>query len=361
MIARTSPAIAGATIRGGTAARMAYDRAVASMRATCMVLSALALASAGCKNQRPGVGSAVEDCVPGETLIVGCAEECGLGRCEGFTRIRVCDGSVGRDGCADAPAGMFLQIDGNSCGGGSCPRGRVSCPPSGSIVVAPFGSFEWSCEWEVEHRGILPTGGRAGETFTCTPGAIFAIGCAQACGLGECEGRPSMRICDGTHSVSECNDDATPTLRAGTTFRSCNGCPHRVVRCPESGRITVAPRTMGDAICEWEAYEAPHREDAIETCSPGQRIVVGCAAGCDLGACEASTFLRVCEGNTSPEQCRASGASYLVEDDDSCDGACPQVTATCPGSGAITVVTRGWSDDGPYACDWAVRAAGIGE
>lgn len=327
-------------------------------------LSVLLVLAAGCKNTRPGVGVGEETCIPGETLVIGCAEECGLGSCEGFARIRVCDGAVGRNDCEAAADGMFVRIDGNSCGGGSsCPRGRVTCPPSGSVIIAPFGSLgDWYCDWEVEHRGILPPGGRGGETVTCTPGEVYAVGCAQACGLGECAGSPSMRVCDGTLSVTECTDAASRTLDSGTSFRSCNGCPHRVVRCPESGRMTIAPRTTGDQLCEWDVRNAPHRPDGSETCSPGQRIVVGCAEGCGLGACAAETILRVCEGNTTPEQCALDSASYLAEDGDaSCDSNCPQVAVTCPGTGEITVVTRGWGEDDPYACDWAVRAAGIGE
>lgn len=327
---------------------------------------ALALALAGCKNTRPGSGVGEEACIPGETLIIGCAAECGLGSCEGFTRIRVCDGALGRDECADAAIGMYVQFDGNTCGGttsGSrCPRGRITCPPSGSVIIAPTGTFDdWSCNWAVDHRGILPPGGRAGETVACTPGEIYAVGCAQNCGLGECEGSPSMRICDGTLSVTECADEGSTTLESGTSFRSC-GCPYRVVRCPASGQMTIAPRTTGDQICEWDVRNAPHRPNGTEICSPGQRIAVGCAGGCGLGACEAETYLRVCEGETTPELCALDSASYLAESGmASCDDDCPQVVVSCPGSGAVTVVTRGWGEDEPYACDWGVRAAGIGE
>ncbi|WP_157069650.1 hypothetical protein [Sandaracinus amylolyticus] len=333
------------------------------MRSTWLVIPLSVLALAGCKNTRPGTGVGEETCVPGETLIIGCAAECGIGSCEGFPNIRVCDGALGRDGCADATDTMFVQIDGNSCGGStSCPRGRVACPPSGSVIVAPFQSFgDWSCEWEVEHRGILPPGGRDGETITCNPGAIYVVGCAQLCGVGECEGSPTLRVCDGTLSVADCMSETSATLDSGTSFRSCGGCPQRVVRCPESGRMTIAPRTVEGQICEWEAREAPHRADGTEVCSPGQRVVVGCASECGLGACEAETFLRICDGNSTPEQCRADGASYLAEDDDGCDGVCPEVAVTCPGSGAITVTSRGWGEDDPFACDWSVRPAGIGE
>jgi hypothetical protein len=151
-----------------------------------LALSALA----GCRNG--GVGTAIEECVPGETVIVGCAASCGIGRCEGDPVLRICDGALGVDGCREAADGMFVDTD-DSCSS-LCPRARVVCPASGSIAVLTRAVFSgrYVCEWEAEHRGILPPGGRAGETIACTAGAPVEVGCSLACGVGECDGNASI-------------------------------------------------------------------------------------------------------------------------------------------------------------------------
>ncbi|MDQ3032459.1 MAG: hypothetical protein M3Y87_08595 [Myxococcota bacterium] len=333
-------------------------------------LFALSIAIAGCKGGGPGGGdgTSTETCIPGETLILGCASACAIGSCAGSGSIRVCDGILDVTGCrGTTDTAAFVSVSGNDCGGDdSCPRGRLVCPGSGSITIVPRpqSSFsEFTCEWELEHRGILPPGGRAGETVACSAGATYVVGCSQACGVGECEGSPQLRICDGTTPVAECAAGTSAQLESGTSFRSCS-CRPRVVRCPASGRFTIAPVTDSDDICEWDLFQAPHREDGTEVCSPGQRVAVGCSEECGLGTCQAQSRLRVCDGNMTPEQCRAATTSsmWLAEGSPgACGGGdCPQATLTCPGSGAITVVT-GTGANTVYACDWAMRNAGIGE
>jgi hypothetical protein len=333
-----------------------------------LAATALALAISGCKSG-PGAGNggaSTEPCTPGETLILGCAASCGIGSCEGSGSLRVCDGVLDIAGCrGTTDTSSVLDVRSNNCGGtDSCPRTRLICPGSGAVTIVPRASFgDYICNWELEHRGILPPGGRAGETVTCTAGDIYEIGCSQQCGVGECEGSPELRICDGTTPLSECAAGTAAQLQGGTSFRSCGCGRPRVVECPASGRITIAPVTESEEICEWDMVRAPHREDGMEVCSPGQRIAVGCAQGCGLGECAAQSLLRVCDGNTTPEACRAATSSsmWLAEESgSSCDSECAQAILNCPGSGAITVVTF-TGDDRPYACNWSVRNAGIGE
>jgi hypothetical protein len=329
------------------------------------LLAGLALA-AGCR--RGGRGDAVESCVPGETLVVACAAGCGLGSCIGDPVLRVCDGTLGTEGCrSETDSTMFVSVDDTACGG-LCPRLRVTCPPSGTVAVThrPLGSGDYECNWEVDARGILPPGGRAAETVACTAGAPYVVGCSLACGLGECEGSPSLRICDGTASVDACRMPATPQLRFESTTGCPGGCPYRVVQCPASGSMTVVPDTTGGALCEWDIRQVPSRPPATETCSPGQRLVVGCAQDCGNGSCEGEVAIRVCDGNVMPAACDAlTGSGWLEEGRmTTCasSGNCAEAVVTCPGSGAITVVPRSyWSDDQPFACDWAVRPAGVGE
>lgn len=306
--------------------------------------------------------------MPGETLVLGCATSCGLGTCSGTGALRVCDAALlSANDCRNSTdSAAFLSFTSNDCGGGdSCPRGRFVCPASGTISIVPRATFgDFRCDWVLEHRGILPPGGRAPETIDCAPGAPYVVGCAQRCGIGECSGSPELRICDGAASTGDCASGSAPQLQAATSFLSC-GCPRRVVACPASGRMTVAPVTSGEELCEWDAVRVPHRAGATEVCSPGQRLVVACAQGCGLGTCAGESFLRVCDGNMTPEQCLAASSSsmWLVEEGGaSCDPECPEAALTCPGSGAITVVTRSaWGEDRPYGCDWAVRLAGLGE
>jgi hypothetical protein len=129
--------------------------------------------------------------------------------------------------------------------------------------------------------------------------------------------------------------------------------------------MMVAPITSGEGICEWEVAPATTRPDATVTCDPGARLFVGCSASCENGSCSGEPAIRVCDGNTPPAACASDDAVSLADDGGgacSPDDDCPEVALTCPGSGAITVVTRHyWGRDSPYACDWSVRVGGIGD
>lgn len=332
------------------------------------------VAIAGCRPER---GVALEECVPGETLIVACAEGCGLGSCSGDPVLRVCDGALGTSACrASMDRSEYLEVDDTSCGG-LCPRVRVTCPASGSVAITTRGYANPRCDLDTDHLGIRPPGGRAAETISCTPGAPTEIGCALGCGLGECNGNVAIRVCDGTTPIDGCV--AGSPLIIDENSSSANGCdddcPQLVVTCPASGSLTVVPRQTGgtaaDFLCDWTARPAPHRSDATEVCSPGSRLIVGCAAACGIGSCAGDGSIRVCDGNTTPDACRAltSGATGIVGENarafcsgDAPYGDCPQTEAVCPSSGAITVVSYPqYEEDEGFGCDWAVRAAGLGE
>lgn len=334
-----------------------------------ILLVLLVAALAGCRNG--GTSAAIEECVPGETLVVGCAASCGIGRCEGDPVLRICDGALGLGGCGEAATGMFVDTD-DSCSS-LCPRTRVVCPASGSIAVLTrgIGSGRYLCEWEAEHRGILPPGGRAGETISCTAGAPVEVGCSLACGVGECDGNASLRVCDGTVPVADCVMGSTVVLRETSSSSGCDTrCPQFVVTCPPSGSLTVVPRNTSfgggsdDYWCEWQAVPAPNRAGATEVCSPGQRYFVGCAAGCGMGSCEGDGNIRACDGNVTPAACLAiTDVSMTLGQSNrsSCDGDCPQLAVACPASGALTVVSFSSYEDEGFGCDWTMRPAGIGE
>lgn len=332
-----------------------------SLLRSCLALSLLLTTS--CRGG--GTQAALEECVPGETVIIGCAPNCGMGRCEGDPVIRICDGAIGLDGCREAAMGMFVEVD-DSCRS-LCPRTRVTCPSSGSIAVLTrgLGSDRYLCEWEAEHRGILPPGGRGPETISCAAGTPIEVGCSLDCGLGECEGRVSLRVCDGTVPAPDCT--TSTTLSGSSSGCDSSSCPQNVVTCPPSGSLTVVPRNNSSGSefwCEWAAMPVPDRAAATEVCSPGQRYFVGCAAGCAMGSCEGDGMIRVCDGNVMPAACRAITDSTMTlgqTGSSSCDGGCPRLMVTCPASGAITVVPFPSSEDGGFGCDWTMRPAGLGE
>lgn len=84
-------------------------------------------------------------CTPGTTVVVGCGEECGLGKREGNPMIRVCSGGGAcpapglgiNDDCALAKAGASVTF---------------TCPPEGSFTAMTgpaFSSENATCELEI--------------------------------------------------------------------------------------------------------------------------------------------------------------------------------------------------------------------
>lgn len=341
-----------------------------------VALAALALA-AGCRQRSDGPGTI--RCVPGATVEVGCAAGCGIGSCEGDPTLRLCDGMLSTGACESATdTTTFAQVDDTSCGG-LCPFARVTCPASGAITVVPgsAGSSRATCNWAANDLGVLPPGGRGPEIIACTPGAAVRVGCSDMCGIGHCSSSTArIRICDGTVTTSACMAGPTGNWVLDVTDASVSGsgcdfhCPEAVVTCPASGTLTVAPSARSssstDFWCQWEAMEPPHRGDDTVACTPGARLVVGCAAGCNVGSCAGNGGIRVCDGGLSVGDCEVAtthlGDAYGRS---SCDANCPETIVTCPASGALTVLSRsvfGTPDPTEgFACDWAVRAAGLGE
>jgi len=323
-------------------------------------------------------GARTISCMPGELVEIGCAAGCGIGSCTGDATLRFCDGTLSPNDCAHTSDGtMFVSIDDSSCGG-LCPFGRVACPASGSITVVPgaLGSSRADCHWGSNNLGTP----RGAEIVSCTPGTPMQIGCSDTCGIGHCaEGSARLRICDGVVTTGDCASGSGTALGhwmlSVTDSSGGSGCdtrcPEAVVSCPASGLITVSPSALStttrDFFCQWEAVEAPHRDDGMVSCTPGTRVVVGCAAGCHVGACLGEGGIRVCDGGLTAAQCEASSASNLAQayGSSSCDTHCPETVVTCPASGAITVISRAsFSSSSPeqgFGCNWAVRPAGIGE
>jgi hypothetical protein len=89
---------------------------------------------------------------------------------------------------------------------------------------------------------------------------------------------------------------------------------------------------------------------AGRTCTPGERLGVGCGTGCMLGTCVGDTVLRICDG-TEPCGARAS----LSNDDDSCGDYCSYAEFDCPASGTYTVLAGGWDpEDSTARCEVGV-------
>jgi hypothetical protein len=85
--------------------------------------------------------------------------------------------------------------------------------------------------------------------------------------------------------------------------------------------------------------------DAGRTCTPGERVGVGCGTGCMLGSCSGDTVLRVCDGS---EPCGSRDS--LANDDDGCGDYCSYAEFDCPASGTYTVLTGGWDPDTAVTC-----------
>lgn len=101
------------------------------------------------------------------------------------------------------------------------------------------------------------------------------------------------------------------------------------------------------------------RDPGTVQCTPGERIEVGCASACGLGACTGDPVLRVCDGEADVREC-ADVTAVLGENDDACGTLCPLARLECPASGRITVVYRAFAGD-DATCDWDVRPARLSE
>lgn len=330
---------------------------------------------AGCHNRNDQPGTV--HCNPGEIVEIGCASACGLGMCMGDATLRFCDGNLDPSSCQhSSDSTMFVSID-DSCGT-LCPFGRVTCPASGAITVVPGAIGSADCVWESRNLGVLPPGGRGAEVIACTPGAPMRVGCSDTCGIGHCASSTAeLDLCDGTVAPSMCGTGASGVQVLEVTDSSVSGtgcdfhCPEAVVTCPASGMLTVSPRALGSATdfwCQWDAVSPPHHADDLVQCTPGTRVVVGCAAGCNAGSCVGNGGIRVCDGALTAADCRAQSTGNLGDayGRSSCDDNCPETVVTCPPSGAITVVsaasfTSTPSFDEGFACDWTTRPAGLGE
>lgn len=350
------------------------------LRSPALFAFAVLALAPGCRARSDAAGTI--RCNPGETVEIGCAAGCGLGSCEGDPTLRFCDGTLSTGDCGRATdTTSFAQIDDTSCGG-LCPFDRVVCPASGAITVVPgaAGGSRAVCNWEANDLGVLPPGGRGAEIISCTPGAPIRVGCSDACGIGHCAADTArIRICDGVVTTGDCQSgplgnwvlDVTSSSTTSSGSDCDFDCPEAVVPCPASGMLTIAPSARSgsaDYWCQWEAVEAPHRADDVVACTPGSRVVVGCAAGCNVGSCVGQGGIRVCDGGLTTADCAAASSTDALAQEygsSSCDSSCPDAVVVCPASGALTVISRASfstpsATDG-FGCDWAVRPAGLGE
>lgn len=82
------------------------------------------------------------------------------------------------------------------------------------------------------------------ETFDCTPGQLYRVGCSACAGIGSCTGDPMLRVCDPAAAGDNCSHPA----RILENQDACDACPRvRDLECPASGRLAVysAAREVG--------------------------------------------------------------------------------------------------------------------
>ena len=95
------------------------------------------------------------------------------------------------------------------------------------------------------------------------------------------------------------------------------------------------------------------RNIGTTACTPGEEITIAC--GCEgLGECDGNPVLRVCDGTLLEESCDFRAALAESDDAPGC-GSCPLVRATCPASGSLLVVPRGFYPDELPRCAWQAR------
>lgn len=99
--------------------------------------------------------------------------------------------------------------------------------------------------------------------------------------------------------------------------------------------------------CDWV-------REGVHTCTPGDRISVGCNSACGVGSCDESTYgldVRVCRGDMNCNS--ADSVNLLQQDFGECgtgvfdlNSVCGVARFTCPPEGQYTVlVTAEWDDD----------------
>lgn len=88
-------------------------------------------------------------------------------------------------------------------------------------------------------------------------------------------------------------------------------------------------------------------------CTAGETVTIGCTH--DVGTpCQGDPVIDVCEGTVAPSACTSTNA---IAHSDDFDGLCPEVTATCPASGRITITPSG-SMGRAFDCYYDLRHGG---
>lgn len=98
------------------------------------------------------------------------------------------------------------------------------------------------------------TSTRADGTVTCAPGSGVSVGC-DGVSLGECDGDPVLRVCNGTLGIEECRAATDGVVEEDDTVGLC---PRVTVECPASGVITVTTRPLvrdADYVCDWQVAD----------------------------------------------------------------------------------------------------------
>lgn len=81
-----------------------------------------------------------------------------------------------------------------------------------------------------------------------------------------------------------------------------------------------------------------NQRGSVESCTPGEGLVIGCDGTQGGLTCTGDPTLTVCDASITavPENCTRSG-SYLAYSDDDGTGLCPLLTTVCPTSGRISI------------------------
>jgi hypothetical protein len=202
----------------------------------------------------------------------------------------------------------------------------------------------------------------------CTPGEAITIGCQGCATGGTCEGDPVLRVCEGAGPCA-----AFEALASGND--ACGLCPEAQFVCPPSGEFSAltGSSTAGEPfVCQLSTSSMPSTgptepcnlfgeerdcgwslpPEAVQPCTAGEAVVVGCQ-GCQTGGtCAGDPVMRICAGT---EPCTFD-AAIATSDDSNCT-LCPEVAFECPAEGVYAVLTGAFVGGDPFVCEPALGTA----
>ena len=232
-------------------------------------------------------------------------------------------------------------------------------------VVIPSSEIDQECDEEVAPSTRSHCGWRTLHTDECDVGELVRVGGGGCYGLGDCDGKTALRVCDPSRS------SCAPSTALVTAENGCSRseCPYVEFACPESEQFVVwgmqeasldlvvdrGPESLSDScrgtvpngisrLCGWTQVAEPVK------CLAHRKYRLGCTSGAtpcskDL-SCSGDPMLKVCREN---DPCWLS--NVLGQADDSCGRSCPEVHFRCPASGEVRAWLGAFDHRETFSCN----------